>query len=170
VDHGDAEQRPAPLAAATWTRDLGLGHVRIMLQRHGEQRSTRLVASADAGERNDRTDIAATATELLRLAGGIERFALHRTVAAMSVSRLSSRLSPVIGGKKAISRAPEWLRRSERGRVDGSADYLRVLERVGVFLAALAQQVTSSAIVGDDPPAGRFPPRGLPMRSRTQAK
>ena len=58
MDDGDAEQRPAPLGRLHVTRDLGLGHSRIMLERHGDERRARLVAAADAGEGDDGADIA----------------------------------------------------------------------------------------------------------------
>jgi hypothetical protein len=48
-----------------------------MLKRHGNERSTRFVLSANAGEGNDGADIAAAAAELGCLAGGVERLALQ---------------------------------------------------------------------------------------------
>ncbi len=77
VDHGDAEQRPAPLGRLHVTRDLGLGHARVVLERHGRERSAALVAAADPGEGDDRADIAAAAAQLCRLARGVERLALQ---------------------------------------------------------------------------------------------
>src|SRR5262249_38436283 len=77
VDHGDAEERPAPLGRLHVTRDLGLGHARVMLERHGRERRTALVAAADPGEGDDGADIAAAVAQLCRLARGVERLALQ---------------------------------------------------------------------------------------------
>jgi hypothetical protein len=75
MDDGDAEQRPAALGRLDVTCDFGFRHPRIMLERHGNERSTRFVLSADAGEGDDGADI--TAAQLRHLARGIERLALQ---------------------------------------------------------------------------------------------
>src|SRR5262249_12074847 len=77
LDDGRAEQRPAPLGRRHVARDLGLGHPRVMLERHGRERGTALVAAADAGEGDHGAEIAAAVAELCRLAGGVEWFALQ---------------------------------------------------------------------------------------------
>src|SRR5262249_26334034 len=77
VDDGDAEQRPAPLGRLHVARDLGLGHARVMLERHGRERGAALVAAADAGEGDHGADIAAALAGLCRLARGVERLALQ---------------------------------------------------------------------------------------------
>ena len=66
-----------------------------------------LVAAADAGEGDDRADIGAAARELRRLGRGVERLALQTDGGGHGATpRLPREASPVIGGKKAISRAP----------------------------------------------------------------
>src|SRR5262245_21223772 len=77
VDDGDAEERPAPLGRLHVARDLGLGHARVVLERHGRERGSALVAAADAGEGDHGADIAAAMAELCRLAGGVEWLALQ---------------------------------------------------------------------------------------------
>src|SRR6185312_1672549 len=63
-----------------------------------------------------------------------------RTVAAMSVSRSSSRLSTRHRRKEGdLARTRNGCVGANVGAINGSADYPRVFERVGVFLAALAQ-------------------------------
>src|SRR5262249_6064373 len=77
VDDGDAEEWPAPLSRLHVARDLGLGHAGVMLERHGRERSTALVAAADAGEGDHRADIATSVAELCRLTRGVEWLALQ---------------------------------------------------------------------------------------------
>src|SRR6516225_9817283 len=77
VDHGDAQEWPAPLGRLHVARDLGLGHARVMLERHSRERRAALVAAADAGEGDDGADIAAAAAQLRRLVRGVERLALQ---------------------------------------------------------------------------------------------
>src|SRR5262249_30368240 len=78
VDHRDAEQGPTPLGRFDVTRNLGLSHSRIMLERHGRERGARLVLPAYTGKRDHGADIAAATAELGRLAPGIERLPLQR--------------------------------------------------------------------------------------------
>jgi hypothetical protein len=59
------------------THNLGLSHSRIILERHGCERGTRLVLPAYTGKRDHGTDIAAATAELGHLAPGIERLALQ---------------------------------------------------------------------------------------------
>src|SRR5262249_53997210 len=148
VDHSDAEQWPAPLGRRHVTRDLGLGHVGIMLQRHRQQRRTRLVTATDAGKRNDRTDIAVAAAELLRLACGLERLALQSQGGGHGRLRSCSSYPPVIGGKKAISRAPE-MAASERtwARSMAARITLGFLNAWAYSSPRPLSQITRSAIV-----------------------
>ena len=77
VHDGDSEQRPALLGCFDVARDFGLGHSGIVLERHGDERRTRFIATADAGEGDDRADVRAAAREFCRLDRGIEGLALQ---------------------------------------------------------------------------------------------
>src|SRR5437016_5049913 len=77
MDHGHALERPAPLGLLDVACDLRLGHVGIVLERHGHELGAGFVAAADAGEGDDRAHVGAPARERCRLARGVERLALQ---------------------------------------------------------------------------------------------
>src|SRR5262245_53168021 len=110
MNHGDAAQRPAALGRLDMAADLGLRHAGIVLEREASDRLAILVAAADAGEGNHRADIGAPMRERARLGGGVERLLLQADgrghITRSSPLRSWPSHPPVMGGKKAISRAP----------------------------------------------------------------
>ena len=108
VDDGDAEQRPARSRLLDVARDLGFRHAGIMFERH---RRDRLAVSSPRQmpvKVDDRADIGAAARQRADLGGRCRSLALQRTVRSWwnLARRPPATLPPVIGGKKAISRAP----------------------------------------------------------------
>jgi len=93
MNHAHAEARPAFFGRFHVSRDLGLGHSRIMLERHGKERRARFLTPANAGECDDGPDIGTPARKLGRLIRGIERLALqtdggsHRAIPASAFQR-----------------------------------------------------------------------------------
>ena len=108
-----------------------------------------------------RADVGASRRQRARLRAGVEILALD--------ARPSPSQPPVIGGKNAISRAPASRVGLHMRAVERGADGLRVLERVGVALAARRQPGDE---IGDRRHLRRrsISSSALPMRSRTQAK
>src|SRR3954467_1480555 len=104
MDHGDATQRPAALGRLDVAADLGLGHAGIVLERKAGDWLPVLVTAANAGEGDDRADVGVPKRERARLGGSVERILLQADGRG-HITR-SSPHPPVMGGKKAISRAP----------------------------------------------------------------
>src|SRR5947208_10930425 len=77
VDYGDAEQRPTPFGRFDVTHNLGLGHSRIVLERHGRERGARLILAAYTGKCDHSADIAGVGKGSGRLAPGIEGLTLQ---------------------------------------------------------------------------------------------
>ncbi len=100
MDRRDAEERPARFGFGDDARDLGLGHPGIMLDL--ERRQTPALVAAEADEGHQRADVDAPGGERARLGGGVE-------ILGLDAHRRPSPQPPVIGGKKAISRAPAIL-------------------------------------------------------------
>ena len=77
VDHRHAEQRPASLRLFHMARDFRLRHLCEMFEGQGGDRIAGLAAAADAGEGDDRADIAAPARERGCFRGCVEILALQ---------------------------------------------------------------------------------------------
>src|SRR6185312_16457052 len=84
--------------------DFGFRHARIMLERQRRDVVATLAAAADAGERHHRADIGAALAQRRDLARDVEIVLLDTN----GDGRIHGRAQPpVIGGKNAISRAPD---------------------------------------------------------------
>ena len=119
-------------ASAGDARDLLLGHAGIVLEFERGERAG--LAAAQAGEGDDRADIGPPARQRRdsRRRGRNPRPG-SRTVIGAARHAIQP---PVMGGKKAISRAPAIGVSGLTCAVDGGAHDAGILEGVGVFLAA----------------------------------
>ena len=106
MDHGDAEQRPARRRLLDVARDLLIGHAGIVFERQRLDRVRARAAAADADEAHHGTDIGAALRQLCGLGGNVEVLGLQADGDGDG-HRDGIDQPPVIGGKNAISRAPE---------------------------------------------------------------
>src|SRR5262249_41973226 len=164
VDHRDAEQRPAPFGFFHVPCDLGFRHARIVFENQRRDGIAGLRSPAQAGERDHRADVAAPASERRGLGGDVEILALqpHRHDVVDH--------PPVIGGKKAISRAPAMVVSARTWLRSIAARITCGFSNAWAYSSPrCASQAMSSPTVAM-PAGGSMSSSGLPMRSRPHAK
>src|SRR5262249_29298347 len=144
--------------------DFRLGHAGIVLEQHGGDRCSGLVAPADPCESHNGADVGASTREQCGFRGSIE----IRGLQPDSCGHWNQ--PPVIGGKNATSLAPAtgalaltWVR-SMAARMN-----LGFSNAEAYSSPRPASQVMSSATVAT-PAGGSTISSPLPTRSRTQAK
>ena len=132
VNDGDAHERPARLGLFDMARDLSLGHAWIMLERQRRDRLAGFGAAANPGECDQRADVGAAARQRGRFRRRIELFALQPDCRLHSSTRHRREEGDLAGaGDRGVG--------AHMALVDGGADRLRMLERMGIFLAAGAE-------------------------------
>src|SRR5689334_17060292 len=170
---GDARQGPPLPRFRNVALDFGFGHARIVFECQRCYRFAILDAAANSGECNQRADITTAARKLGRFHGGIKRLALqsHCGCHLLNVARRRWRgYPPVMGGKKAISRASLIAELARTCFWSTAARMTFALLNACAYSSPReASQVISSATVAM--PGGiSIVSSGLPMRSRTHAK
>src|SRR5437660_9540828 len=104
VNDGEPLQQPARQRLVGVAPDLGLRHAGIMLERQRGDRFAVLAAAADAAERDDGADIGAAFGERRDFLRDVEIRLLDANGRRDGHMKAQP---PVIGGKNAISRAPD---------------------------------------------------------------
>jgi hypothetical protein len=161
-------------------RDLGLSHARIMSERVSAAIGRRLIAATDAGEGDDGAGIGAAMRELRSIGSGIDRLALetdsdgHTHGSHLHLSPRAGRgrrnHPPVIGGKKAISRAPAILVSALTWARSMAARITFGFSNACAYSSPRRRSQSMRSATVAIPAGTSTSSSGLPTRSRTQAK
>ena len=170
MNDGEALQRPARHRFIGVPPDLSLRHAGIMLERQRGDRLAVLAAAADAGERDDGADIGAALRQRRDFLRDVEIGFLDADGRGDGIMAGSDSAAGHRREERDLAGAGYRGVRLDMGVVDRGADHLRLLEGVGIGLAA-----ARTASRSDRPPCARSAggstvSSALPTRSRTQAK